>query len=115
MLSVSSIFAVLGIKLEFFSITGMILVFGLGLDYVIYMVENARRSTSCTSSNGLSEVSGSSGSALESFAILLSFFTTLVSFGALALSHFVPVHMIGLSIFIGLCSAYLLTWLYSKA
>ncbi len=114
-LSVSSIFAVLGIKLEFFSITGMILVFGLGLDYVIYMVENARRSTSCTSSNGLSEVSGSSGSALESFAILLSFFTTLVSFGALALSHFVPVHMIGLSIFIGLCSAYLLTWLYSKA
>ena len=104
-LSVSSIFAVSSIKLEFFSITGMILVFGLGLDYVIYMIENQLRSQS---------QSQNKGNRLESFAIFLSFFTTLVSFGALALSHFVPVHMIGLSIFIGLCSAYLLTFLYSK-
>ena len=43
-LVISMIFVFAGIHLEFFSITGMILVFGLGLDYVIYMVESEKRS-----------------------------------------------------------------------
>ncbi|MBQ9630412.1 MAG: hypothetical protein IJR49_02365, partial [Treponema sp.] len=98
-LVISSIFALTGTALEFFSITGMILVFGLGLDYVIYMIENEKRADS------------SSNAKLEPFAILLSFVTTALSFGALALSSFVPVHMLGLSIFLGLTTAFFCTLL----
>lgn len=94
-LVITSIFSARGIPLEFFSITGMILVFGLGLDYVIYMIENEKRSDTSVNAR------------LEPFAILLSFLTTAVSFGALALSSFVPVHMLGLSIFLGLTTAFL--------
>lgn len=99
----SAIFALCNIKLEFFSITGMILVFGLGLDYVIYMLENEKRA----------DLTGNAR--LEPFAIALSFITTAVSFGALALSQFVPVHMMGLSIFIGLATAYMSTFFYTRA
>ena len=98
-LVITSIFSARGIPLEFFSITGMILVFGLGLDYVIYMIENEKRSDTSVNAR------------LEPFAILLSFLTTAVSFGALALSSFVPVHMLGLSIFLGLTTAFLCTLL----
>lgn len=102
-LMTSSIFALCGIHFEFFSITGMILVFGLGLDYVIYMIENEKRTEEVQNAN------------LEPFAIALSFVTSAVSFGALALSKFVPVHMIGLSIFIGLTTAFVSTFFYTRA
>lgn len=99
----AAIFSLCGIHFEFFSITGMILVFGLGLDYVIYMIENEKRAIK------------SSDAKLEPFAIALSFVTTAVSFGALALSKFVPVHMIGLAIFIGLVTAFVSTFFYTRA
>ena len=102
-LMTSSIFALCGIHFEFFSITGMILVFGLGLDYVIYMIENEKRTEEVQNAN------------LEPFAIALSFLTSAVSFGALALSKFIPVHMIGLSIFIGLTTAFVSTFFYTRA
>lgn len=102
-LMTSSIFALCGIHFEFFSITGMILVFGLGLDYVIYMIENEKRTEEVQNAN------------IEPFAIALSFLTSAVSFGALALSKFVPVHMIGLSIFIGLTTAFVSTFFYTRA
>lgn len=101
-LMVSAIFGIAGIHLEFFSITGMILVFGLGLDYIIYMIENERRTKQ------------TENSVLEPFAIFLSFVTTSVSFGALALSSFMPVHLIGLSVFIGLTTAWLCSVFYSR-
>ena len=68
------------------------LVFGLGLDYVIYSLQNK-------------------GNRLERFAIALSFVTTAISFGAIALSSFVPVHTLGLSIFSGLMAAFIATML----
>lgn len=102
-LVISMIFVFAGIHLEFFSITGMILVFGLGLDYVIYMVESEKRSEK------------SENAVLEPFAILLSFVTTAVSFGALALSSFKPVHYMGLSIFIGLITAYFCSSFYDRS
>lgn len=102
-LMTAAIFALCGIHFEFFSITGLILVFGLGLDYVIYMIENEKR---------VDEVLDAK---LEPFAIALSFVTSAVSFGALALSKFVPVHMIGLSIFIGLTTAFVSTFFYTRA
>ncbi len=83
-LSVAFVFALSGISLEFFSVTGLVLVLGLGLDYIIHMSENG------------------SGH----FAVFLSFLTTAISFGSIAFSSFVPVRMIGLSVFIGLCASY---------
>lgn len=101
-LMVAAVFSIAKIHLEFFSITGIILVFGLGLDYVIYMVESERRGDS------------SEYAKLEPFAILLSFITTSVSFGAIALSSFRPVHLMGLSIFIGLFTAYFTSFFYER-
>ena len=97
-----AVFAIAGINLDFFSVTGLILVFGLGLDYIIYMMENEKNT------NNSSKV-------LEPFATMLSFVTTVISFGALALSSFKPVHLIGLSIFIGLTTAYVSSFFYGRA
>ena len=70
--------------------------FGLGLDYIIYMTEHGRRDET-------------GGRGIEPAAVLLSFVTTELSFGALALSSFVPVHIIGLCIFAGCLAAFLCT------
>ena len=100
-----AIYAVFKINIEFFSVTGLILVFGLGLDYIIYMIENEKKSN-----NVLSE----SQNAIEPFATMLSFVTTVISFGALALSSFQPVHLIGLAIFVGLTTAYVSSFFYAR-
>ncbi|MCR5125508.1 MAG: hypothetical protein K6B43_09975 [Treponema sp.] len=89
-LSICTTFILSGQKIEFFCVTGMILVFGLGLDYIIYKMENKE-------------------SKAEAFAIAVSFMTTAISFGALILSTFVPVHRLGLSIFSGLVTAFICT------
>ena len=102
-LVIGAFFYAFDVPLEFFGVTGMILVFGLGLDYVIYMIENEKRNEE------------SENARLEPFAITLSFVTTAVSFGALALSNFMPVHLIGLSIFIGLTTAFMSTFFYQRA
>lgn len=86
-LVIASVFVLADLKIEFFGVTGVILVFGLGLDYIIYKMENKENKT-------------------ETFAIALSFLTTAISFGALALSSFLPVHVLGLSIFSGLVTAF---------
>ena len=97
----AAVFAACGIDFEFFSVTGLILVFGLGLDYIIYMMENEKRNNS-------------GAVVLEPFATMVSFVTTIISFGALALSSFKPVHLIGLSIFIGLFTAYVSSFFYGR-
>lgn len=96
-------FAIFKIDLEFFSVTGLILVFGLGLDYIIYMIENEKNPKEGDEKT------------LEPFAIMLSFVTTVVSFGALALSTFTPVHLIGLTIFLGLTTAYTSSMFYDRS
>ena len=115
-LVVVAVFAACKINMEFFSVTGLILVFGLGLDYIIYMMENEKKSHGAAAS----DTSGASGtscqtSTLEPFATMVSFVTTIISFGALALSSFKPVHLIGLSIFIGLFTAYICSFFYGRA
>ncbi len=102
LLSVLVIFCgltIAGESIEFFAITGIILVFGLGLDYIIYMIENSKRNSEGKDMSDFQK--------LEPFAIMLSFLTTAISFGALALSGFVPVHLIGLTIFLGLTGAFI--------
>ena len=103
-LVVVAVFAVNKIDMEFFSVTGLILVFGLGLDYIIYMMENEKRTV----------VEPVETTVLEPFATMVSFVTTIISFGALALSSFKPVHLIGLSIFIGLATAYISSFFYGR-
>lgn len=82
------------IPIGFFSITGIILVFGLGIDYVIYAVESSER--------------------INSLAIVLSFISSAISFGALAFSSFAPVFMFGFTVFVGLITAVLCTMLVKK-
>lgn len=108
-LVVVAVFAILKIDMEFFSVTGLILVFGLGLDYIIYMMENEKRLKVQAETAG-----GQESSVLEPFATMVSFVTTIISFGALALSSFKPVHLIGLSIFIGLATAYISSFFYGR-
>ncbi len=98
----TAVYVIFNIKLEFFTTTGLILVFGLGLDYIIYMMENEQHK-------------GSNTSTLEPFAIMLSFITTIISFGALSLSSFPPVHLMGLSIFLGLTTSYTSTMFYDRS
>ncbi len=109
-LVVVAVFALCKIDMEFFSVTGLILVFGLGLDYIIYMMENEKQVVAECNRSGNIETT----SILEPFATMVSFVTTIISFGALALSSFKPVHLIGLSIFIGLATAYISSFFYGR-
>jgi predicted exporter len=90
-------FALADIPLSFFSVTGLILVFGLGLDYMFYLGE------AHTSPGG----PGRPGKPLTVLAVFLSFATTALSFGALSLSSFMPVHIFGVTVFIGLSAAFI--------
>ncbi len=81
--------AAFNIPVGFFSVTGIVLIFGLGMDYIIYSTESKSR--------------------LNQIAISISFLTTALSFALLAFSSFMPVHMFGLTVFAGLCAA----WIYT--
>lgn len=89
-----TILAAFNVPLGFFSVTGIILVFGLGVDYIIYSVESSEK--------------------LNTVAVILSFLSSAISFGALALSSFVPVFMFGLTVFVGLLTAVFCTLLVKK-
>jgi predicted exporter len=97
-LAVLAVLSCLNIPLGFFTIVGLVLVFGLGLDFIFYNceAENRRENKEHTS-----------------LAILLTFVTTALSFGALALSNFAPVHIFGITVFSGLCAAYTFSTLLS--
>ena len=78
---------IFGLKIDFFYAVGMVLVVGLGLDYIVFACEGGR------------------GSSRK--AILMSFITTELSFGTLLFSSFKPVHIFGLSVFVGILAAFL--------
>lgn len=78
---------VFGLALDFFFVVGLVLVIGLGLDYIVFASEKKQSSP----------VS----------AITLSFVTTELSFGSLLLSSFKPVHIFGLTVFTGILIAYI--------
>jgi predicted exporter len=91
--------SVLRIPLGFFSAAGLILVFGLGLDYMFYLVE----------AGGSPEFPEKR--AATHIAVALSFTTTALSFGALGLSAFIPVRVFGLTVLTGLTGAFIATML----
>jgi predicted exporter len=81
------------LQIDLFAVCAFVLVFGLGLDYIFYLVIPSN------------EKDNDSDSAI--IALLLSYITTAVSFGALSFSSFVPVHIFGQTIFAGLTAALL--------
>ena len=83
----------LDIPLGFFPLTGIALVFGLGIDYIIYATEKKDK--------------------LNGIAITVSFASSAISFCALALSSFPPVFMFGATVSAGLITAFLCTKLLS--
>jgi len=90
-LSAISVLAVNKIPLGFFSVAALVLVFGLGLDYIFYMIGKKHEEEK----------------PLTSLAVVLSFLTTLLSFGALVLSSFTPTHIFGLTVSAGLGAAFI--------
>jgi len=78
------------ISIGFFSVAALVLVFGLGLDYIFYMIDRK-----------------SGRKDLSLLGVVLSFLTTLLSFGALGLSSFVPVHIFGITVSAGLSAAFI--------
>jgi predicted exporter len=94
-LSALAILALNKIPLGFFSVAALVLVFGLGLDYIFYMIGKKH----------------SEEIKLTSLAVVLSFLTTLLSFGALVLSNFTPTHIFGLTVSAGLGAAFIFAML----
>ncbi len=84
-ISVSHLF---GFRIDFFYVVGLILSIGLGLDYIVFASETGNDSSSKS--------------------VLLSFFTTELSFGTLIFSSFRPVHIFGFTVFSGIMVAYLI-------
>ena len=78
-----------GLSLDFFVAVGLVLIVGLGLDYMVF------------ASSGKGDSSKK--------AVLLSFLTTELSFGSLMFSSFRPVHIFGLTVFVGILIAYICT------
>jgi predicted exporter len=89
-----AVLAVIKTPPQFFSVAALILVLGLGMDYVFYMTGKK-----------------SEDAPLAFLAVTASFLTTLLSFGALALSSFVPAHIFGLTVSAGLSGAFIFAML----
>jgi len=87
------------ISMGFFSLAALVLVFGLGLDYIFYMIGKKQGNEK----------------PLTSLAVVLSFLTTLLSFGALVLSNFKPTHIFGLTVSAGLGAAFIFAMLLQSS
>lgn len=99
MLSSLAALTLSGIPLGFFSVAGLIMVFGLGLDFIFYMTGSFKANTGEAQFTRL--------------AVTLSFLTTLLSFGALVFSSFMPVHIFALTVSSGLSAAFVSAMLLS--
>jgi len=94
-LSIAAMLAANKTPLGFFSVSALVLVFGLGLDYIFYTIGKKHGEEK----------------KLTSLAVVLSFLTTLLSFGALVLSSFTPTHIFGLTVSAGLGAAFIFAML----
>lgn len=88
---IAAVFGYAGIPFNFFAIVGVILTLGIGIDYALFFKEGATR--------GL----------VTALAVMLSAATTLISFGSLSFSSFVPVSTFGLSVLLGIWCCFALS------
>jgi len=94
-LAVLAVLAVRGISLGFLPISALILVFGLAIDFSIFMSGGKDREEK----------------KLVRFAVLMSFLTSSLSFGILTFSSFAPVSIFGFTVAVGLAAAFIFTML----
>jgi predicted exporter len=94
-LTVLAVLAVKKIHLGFLPIAALILVFGLGLDYILFM----------------SDKKPGKDKNITRFAVFLSFLTTSLSFGILSLSSFTPVNIFGFTVAVGIIAAFIFAML----
>ena len=87
----ASVFGYAGIEFNFFAIVGVILTLGIGIDYALFFKEGGRMNLTTT------------------LAIMLSAMTTLISFGSLAFSAFVPIKTFGLAVLLGISCCFLIS------
>ena len=87
----ASFFGYMNIDFNFFAIVGVILTLGIGIDYALFFKEGGRSNLT------------------TALAIMLSAMTTLISFGSLACSAFVPVHTFGLVVLLGISCCFLIS------
>ena len=87
----ASIFGYMNIDFNFFAIVGVILTLGIGIDYALFFKEGGRQNLT------------------TSLAIMLSAMTTIISFGSLACSAFVPIKTFGFVVLLGLSCCFLLS------
>ena len=95
-LFVVAFFGYAGVDFNFFAIVGVILTLGIGIDYALFFWEGGR--------NNLVTV----------LAVMLSAMTTLISFGSLVCSAFVPVSTFGFAVLLGIACCFLLSPLSAK-
>ena len=95
-LFVAAFFGYAGVDFNFFAIVGVILTLGIGIDYALFFWEGGR--------NNLVTV----------LAVMLSAMTTLISFGSLVCSAFVPVSTFGFAVLLGIACCFLLSPLSAK-
>ena len=87
----ASVFGYAGIEFNFFAIVGVILTLGIGIDYALFFKEGGRQNLTTT------------------LAIMLSAMTTIISFGGLACSAFVPIKTFGFVVLLGISCCFLLS------
>ena len=87
----SSMFGYMNIDFNFFAIVGVILTLGIGIDYALFFKEGGRQNLTTT------------------LAIMLSAITTLISFGSLAFSAFVPISTFGFAVLLGISCCFLIS------
>ena len=87
-LSIHSIFS---ININIFSIFALILSIGISIDYAIFFSNSA------------------ADKEITFLAVFLSMMTTVLSFGTLAFSGFIPVKSFGLFLFIGVLSSFIVS------
>ena len=97
-LAVLAVLAVKEVPLGFLPISALILVFGLGIDFNIFM--SGRK-------DGKEKK-------LVRLAVFLSFITSGLSFGILTFSSFTPVNIFGFTVAAGLAAAFIFTMLLQK-
>lgn len=94
LLAVSAL-GLLGEPLNLFSVMGIVMTMGIGIDYAIFLSE------------------GTTHPSVTMLAVLLSMLTTVLSFGFLAFSSLAPVHTFGVTVFLGVALSFALAPLFA--
>lgn len=92
----------LGVSLSLFHLIALLLVAGIGIDYALFFARSINNQPSSTSASTLQSIS-------------VSAVSTLIVFGLLAQSSIPVLHMLGLTVAIGVSCSFVLTFIGSRS